>query len=220
MAGDSHLTHNYLRHLQQSFTPRDQSLMALINALMRYSEVKVVDSQGKQFIVLGMESGEEAVNLTGVTGGPFTAYLADSTPGAERFAVGEGTIVTNVATGASIVPNGCGTLFYLYSDTKVWIECVIASDLTMTSAEVKTGAVWPTDNGIKFSGSVQTMAYVHIGSVKDYSLPSGAGGFNFDLVRNQLTRSYHFDQKIQTNLFIALMAYDGKAAVFPLPFSG
>ena len=171
--------------------------------------------------VLGASGAPEPDALSeSVTGGPFRGYVADLTAGTEKFAISPGTIVTNIQTGASIEPTGAGAWYNMVANTKAWIECVIAADLTLTSAEIKTGDTWPLDNGVTFVGDTQTRAYVHIGSMKDGSLTDGQDGFNVTLTRNVGTKDFHWDQKIQTNLFLALMVIDGKAAVFPLPFSG
>jgi hypothetical protein len=177
---------------------------------------RVPGSGSKQVDVLSRTYGKGAEDAAH-GGGPFSAYLVSET---EKFAISPGTIVKNVQTGESMEPDGSGAYYDILSGTKAWIKCAIAADLTLTSAAIETGAVWPADNGVTFAGDVQTHAYVHIGSVKDWSLSNGEGGFDFSLTRDGESRDYHFDQKIQTHLFLALMVVDGKAAVFPLPFSG
>jgi hypothetical protein len=47
-------------------------------------------------------------------------------------------------------------------------------------------------------------------------LPDGQAGFGFTI----LSEDYHFRQHLNTNLFLAACAVDGKAAKVFLPFPG
>ena len=86
-------------------------------------------------------------------------------------------------------------------DTEVWLTITVASDLTVESAQIGTGA--PTEI-IKWTAAtdttpaIQTQAGVLIGETKD-------------------GRWYQY---LTTNLLATLIVVDGKTALFPLAFAG
>ncbi len=168
--------------------------------------------------IIGRFTGKKKPSIT--VGGPFYAYMTDFDRG--RFAVGVGKMITNVSTGEEVKVLGCGAWYDIFRHTKAWIKCTIDQDLTVSKAEVETGIAWPIQM-IVFNNDdppVQTEAYVPIGEFLDGDALDGEDGFNVSLTRGGVTEDFHFNQKIQTNLFAALMTIDGKAAIYPLPIAG
>jgi hypothetical protein len=149
--------------------------------------------------------------------GPFSAYMADNTPGEEKIGLTEGHLITDIVTGAEMAITGMSNLIPITANMTVWIDIPIAADLTATGATISNGP-WP-DSNIDFATDTQTMARAVIGTVYEGALPANKAGFGFQLVRGNQTKDFYFEQSAQTNLFMALMTVNGKAAIYPLAFT-
>jgi len=175
--------------------------------------------------VLGKVNGYAAISVPC----PFAAYKPD--PLLEEFAIGEGSLVTNIVTGEEKFITGTGGARYdLFDNTKVWIKCTIKADLTIDTVKIETGKEWPKDMIVWNAATatlpaVQTAAYVVVGEVLDgaaygTSQPSKRNGFLFTLTRGKETKKFYFHQKLTTNLYSTLMVINGKVAIYLLPFPG
>lgn len=169
-------------------------------------------TQTEDTIEISAEAGDG-----GSHGGPFHAYLT----GSASVMIATGAVITNVATGTDAYPNGVGDPppwgpYDIPEGNVVYLEFTIKSDLTIDGDPtiISDALGWPV--GITFSGDVQTKARVVIGMAIAGTLPEGVDGFQVI----EGAGAYYFQQFLQTNLFMALMAVDGKACVFPLAFAG
>jgi len=178
-----------------------------------------------QMELLGKFSGVDRPKAYANVGGPWYAYVTDAEAG--WFAIGKGHFIINAGTGEELSVTGIGFNHNIEKNLKMWIRFSIKPDCTCSAAEIQAGKEWPNEM-IVFEGTppVQTKAYVCIGELLLLTLDpkedqiDGDGGFVAKVSHNGSKERYHFTQKLTTNLFLALMTVDGKAAVYPLPFAG
>ena len=142
--------------------------------------------------------------------------------------IAPGSIVKELLSGDEITTvSGLDTFIALVPDLVVWLE-VTVSGLEATEFTVGHGLTYP-EPYITFTGAgsdVQVSARVLVGAVFAGSLPAHAKGFNCSAIavdeetEEETAVPSHFLQLLHTNLYMALMAVDGKAAIFPLAYAG
>lgn len=146
---------------------------------------------------------------------PFHAF--QHSPGQLR--INTGRLIADAASGDLVAITGLATDIALAANLKVSISVTLDVDFVVTGAAVGTASSWPAD-AVTWDGTApyeyQTSALVKIGEVVAGVLPAATPGFQFALDGDL----YYFHQLLHTHLFLALVAYDGKAALFPLAWAG
>jgi len=190
-----------------------------------------VNIDGKVVPITQYWRSDIVMAATGKPSGPFLGYSSGTTGeggGKPGVAIAPGSIVLDVMTGDEITTvSGLDTPIAIVPDLVVWLE-VAVTDLVATELAVGHGVAYP-DPYITFTGTgmdVQVNVKVLVGAVFSGALPARAKGFNCSAIsvdeetEEETSTPSHFLQLLHTNLFMALMAVDGKAAVFPLAFAG
>lgn len=148
---------------------------------------------------------------------PFHAYLYAR--GVCR--ISSGRLIASPADGSLITISGLDANIALTTTLKVALSVSMDVDFEITGASLAGAASWPEDAATfdgTFPDEYQSSATIRVGEVSAGKLPEGTPGFEFSL--DGVAGLWHFEQLLHTHLFMALIAYDGKAALFPLPWSG
>jgi hypothetical protein len=146
---------------------------------------------------------------------PFHGYRTE--PGVMR--VGPGRIIAAASTGTLVSLTGLDTDIALSATLKLAITVSMDEDFAVTGAVVGELSSWPAD-AVTWDGTApdeyQATAVIRLGEAATGKLPDAMPGFEFFLDDEVC----HFQQLLHTHLYMALVAYDGRAALFPLAWAG
>ena len=159
----------------------------------------------------------EVVPVPSPTLCPFHGYLYDR--GVMRIDCGR--LIKTAATGELVSITGMSADIELTTSLKVQLAVTMDSGFAVTGATIGRSADWVTDAATftgDFPDEYQTSAVIRVGEVSSGELPKNTPGFEFSLDGED--GLFHFEQYLHTHLYMALVAYDGKAALFPLAWSG